>query len=47
MHAPATPMMAQYFALKQQAGDCLLFSSQTRQGVEDARDHIDAWLGAK
>ena len=28
-------------------GDCLLFSSQTRQGVEDARDHIDAWLGAK
>lgn len=25
MHAPATPMMAQYLALKAQAGDCLLF----------------------
>ena len=25
-------------------GDCLLFSSQTRQGVEETRDLIDAWL---
>ena len=25
-------------------GDCLLFSSQTRQGVEEAREHIDGWL---
>jgi len=25
MSAPATPMMAQYHALKAQAGDCLLF----------------------
>jgi GTP-binding protein len=25
-------------------GECVLFSSQTRQGVEDTRDHIDAWL---
>ena len=25
-------------------GECLLFSSQTRQGVEEARDHIDGWL---
>ncbi len=25
MHAPATPMMTQYFALKAEAGDCLLF----------------------
>ena len=26
------------------SGECLLFSSQTRQGVEEARDHIDGWL---
>jgi GTP-binding protein len=25
-------------------GECMLFSSQTRQGVEETRDHIDAWL---
>ena len=25
MHGSATPMMAQYFALKEEAGDCLLF----------------------
>lgn len=25
-------------------GECVLFSSQTRQGVEDTRDRIDAWL---
>ncbi len=25
MAGPATPMMQQYFALKQEAGDCLLF----------------------
>lgn len=28
-------------------GDCLLFSSQTRQGVEEARDRIDGWLEAE
>ncbi|MEO8202852.1 MAG: ribosome biogenesis GTP-binding protein YihA/YsxC [Betaproteobacteria bacterium] len=27
-------------------GECMLFSSQTRQGVEETRDHIDAWLVA-
>ncbi len=25
-------------------GECMLFSSQTRQSVEEARDHIDGWL---
>ena len=25
MHAPATPMMVQYLALKAEAGECLLF----------------------
>jgi GTP-binding protein len=28
-------------------GDCLLFSSQTRQGVEETREHIDGWLAGK
>jgi GTP-binding protein len=25
-------------------GECLLFSSQTRQGVEETREHIEGWL---
>ena len=25
-------------------GECRLFSSQSRQGVEDTRDHLDGWL---
>jgi len=28
-------------------GECLLFSSQSQQGVEEARDHIDGWLEAE
>ena len=27
-------------------GECRMFSSQTRQGVEETRDHIDAWLAS-
>ncbi len=28
-------------------GECVLFSSQTRQGVDETREHIDAWLAGK
>ena len=28
-------------------GECRLFSSQTRQGVEETREHLDAWLAAE
>ena len=28
-------------------GECLLFSSQTRQGVEETRERIDGWLAAE
>ena len=28
-------------------GECLLFSSQTRQGVEETRERIDEWLAAE
>ncbi len=28
-------------------GECMLFSSQTRQGVEETREHIDHWLAGK
>lgn len=29
------------------SGECRLFSSQSRQGVEDTRDHLDGWLAGK
>ncbi len=28
-------------------GDCVLFSSQNRQGVDETREHIDTWLAGK
>ncbi len=28
-------------------GECVLFSSQTRQGVDETREHIDAWLAGE
>ena len=28
-------------------GECMLFSNQTRQGVEETREHIDHWLAAE
>lgn len=28
-------------------GECVLFSSQTRQGVDDTREQIEAWLAGK
>jgi len=28
-------------------GECRLFSSQTRQGVEETRDHLDGWLATE
>ncbi|MSP98267.1 MAG: YihA family ribosome biogenesis GTP-binding protein [Betaproteobacteria bacterium] len=28
-------------------GQCVLFSSQTRQGVDTTREHIEAWLAGK
>ena len=28
-------------------GECKLFSSQTRQGVEETREHLDGWLAAE
>ena len=28
-------------------GECRLFSSQTRQGVEETREHLDGWLAGE